>query len=231
MIQGSSSRHGRYYDMTKLVAHDYNLQIIKPTMIAENYYESGTAQPAVRQRRGLYLSVFAGAFGCAYGHDALWQMSPHTAQRWMLASWPPGVPNWKDALNTHAVEQLHHIRALLYSRPYFTRIPDQSLIISGQGKSIADRVQATRDGEQGRQNATYLMAYMAAPADVTINTRVIASHRLNTWWFNPATGKSTRVGMNLPNTGTLLLKKQQMRHDAVIIVDDAIKHYPPPSQG
>ena len=50
--------------------------------------------------------------------SALWQMSPHTARRWILASWPPGVPNWKDAPNTHAVEQLHHIRALLYSRPF-----------------------------------------------------------------------------------------------------------------
>ncbi len=230
MIQGDSSRHGRHYDMTKLITHDYNLKTIKPTMIAENYYESGIAQPAVRQRRGLYLSVFAGGFGCAYGHDALWQMAPHTAQRWMLDDWPPGVANWKDALNTPAAGQLQHIRTLLYSRPYFTRIPDQSIILSGQGKSIADRVQATRDGTKDRSNATYIMAYLAAPAAVTLQTHVLSGRRLNVWWFSPTTGKSVAIGMNLPNTGTLSLKKHRHISDAVIVADDALQHYPPPSQ-
>jgi hypothetical protein len=229
MIQGSSSRHGRYYDMTKLVTHDYNLQMIKPTMIAENYYESGTTQPAIRQRRGLYLSVFAGAFGCAYGHDALWQMSPHTAQKWMLNGWPPGVPNWKDALNTRAVEQLHYIRTLLYSRPYFSRIPDQSLIISGQGKNIANRIQACRDGTEGHDNATYIMAYLAAPAAVTLKTSAIAADRLNAWRFNPATGKSIAMKMNFPNPGQYSFPKQSHGHDEVVVLDDADRHYPSPS--
>ncbi len=228
MIQGSSSRHGRDYDMTTLITHDYNLKTIKPTMIAENYYDSGTTQPPVLQRRGLYLSVFAGAFGCAYGHDALWQMSPHTAQRWMLNGWPPGVANWKDALNTPAVEPLHHIRKLLYSRPYFSRIPDQSCILSNPGKSIAHRVQATRDGTVHRADATYIMAYMAEPADVTLNTRAISGRRLNAWWFSPATGISRAMKMNIPNTGKLSATGGRHEHDAVIVVDDAMKHYPPP---
>ena len=228
MIQGSSSRHGRDYDMTRLITHDYNVKVVKPTMIAENYYDSGTTQPPIRQRRGLYLSVFAGAFGCAYGHDALWQMTPHTAQRWMLNSWPPGVPNWKDALNTAAVKPLHFIRKLLYSRPYFTRIPDQSIILSGQGKSIADRVQATRDGALERNNATYLMAYAAAPTTITLHTGVIAAQRLNVWRFNPATGNTTVIGKNLMNTGKFVVKKRPGMIDTVIIVDNADKNYLPP---
>ena len=228
MIQGSSSRHGRHYDMTRLITHDYNVKAVKPTMIAENYYDSGTTQPPICQRRGLYLSVFAGAFGCAYGHDALWQMSPHTAQRWMLNGWPPGVPNWKDALNTAAVEPLHFIRKLLYSRPFFTRIPDQSIILSGQGKSIADRVQATRDGTIDRHNATYLMAYAAAPTDLTLETRVIAAHRLNVWKFNPATGSTKSIAKNIVNTGKLAVKKSSADGDTVIIIDNADKQNPPP---
>ncbi len=228
MIQGSSSRHGLDYDMTALVTHDYNCKIVRPTMVAENYYESGTMQPPADQRRSLYLSVFAGAFGGAYGHNALWQMAPHAAENWMLDDWPPGVPTWKDALHTRAVKQLHYIRDLLYSRPFFTRIPDQSLIVSGQGQRIADRIQATRDGSYGNDDATYIMAYLAAPASLVLNTGAIACNRLNAWRFTPATGRSAPIEMNFANSGKLSLIKQPGEPDAVVVVDSAARHYPPP---
>jgi hypothetical protein len=228
MIQGSSSRHGLDYDMTTLVTHDYTCAIVKPTMVAENYYESGTTQPPAEQRRSLYLSVFAGASGYAYGHDALWQMAPHTAEKWMLDDWPAGVPTWKNALDTVAVQQLHYIKNLLYSRPFFTRIPDQSLIVSGQGHGIAERIQATRDGSYGNDNATYIMAYLAAPVSFALNTEAIACNRLNAWWFTPATGRSAPIVTNFANSGKLSLEKQPREPDAVVVVDSAAKHYPPP---
>jgi hypothetical protein len=43
--------------MTTLVTHDYNNSIVKPTMIAENYYESGTTQPQ-RTNEGVCTSAF-----------------------------------------------------------------------------------------------------------------------------------------------------------------------------
>jgi len=228
MIQGSSGRRGFDYDMTALVTQDYNCKIVRPTMVAENYYESGTTRPPAEQRRSLYLSVFAGAFGYAYGHNALWQMAPHAAEKWMLDGWPPGVPTWKDALDTLAVKQLHYIRNLLYSRPFFTRIPDQSLIVSGQGQSITDRIQATRDGSYGQDNATYIMAYLAAPVSFALNTEAIASDRLNAWWFTPATGRSEPIGTNFANSGKLSLEKKPGEPDAVVVIDSAVKHYPQP---
>src|SRR5665213_1638115 len=78
------------------------------------------------------------------------RMSPHTKQPWMLKGWTPGVDNWSQALDTPAVRQLHHIKALLYAHPYLTRIPDQSLVTTGQGADIFTRIQATRDGTPGR---------------------------------------------------------------------------------
>jgi hypothetical protein len=230
MIQGSSSRHGLDYDMTAPVTHDYNSKIVRPTMVAENYYESGTTQPPAEQRRSLYLSVFAGAFGYAYGHDALWQMTPHAAEKWMLDGWPPGVSTWKDALDTRAAKQLHFIKDLLYSRPFFTRIPDQSLIVSGQGQSIADRIQATRDGSYGHDDATYIMAYLAAPASLALNTGAIACKRLNAWWFSPATGRSVPIEMNFANSGKWSMEKRPGEPDAVVVVDSAARHYPPPAR-
>jgi hypothetical protein len=230
MIQGSSGKSGADYDVTRSITNDYNLSAVKPTMIAENYYESGTTQPPVNQRRSLYLSVFAGAFGYAYGHNALWQMSPHTAQKWMLSGWPPGVASWKDALGTTAVEQLHHIRTLLYSRPYSTRIPDQSLILAGQGEDIANRMQAARDGTDGLSDATYIMVYRAAQGAITLKTRTIAARKLNIWRFSPATGKSVAIKSSVPNNGELSIgNRLDSEDDDVIVIDGADRNYPSPS--
>ena len=230
MSQGNSSKGGANYDMTGLVSHDYNLPHPRPTMIDENFYDSGTHQPPHMQRRGLYLSVFAGAFGCAYGHDALWEMTPHTGQPWMLKNWPPGVTNWREALNTPAVSDLHFIRRLLYSRPYFSRIPDQGLVLAGQDRAINRRIGATRDGSRLNRDATFLMAYLASPKEAVLNTGAIAGEKLNAYWFNPADGQYERIGMNFGNTGKLHLKKRAHGHDWVAVVDDAAKRYRPPGE-
>jgi hypothetical protein len=66
------------YDAAALVLGDWSIAAVKPTMMGEHRYESGTREDPLIQRRSLYQCVFAGGFGYAYGHDALWQMTPHT---------------------------------------------------------------------------------------------------------------------------------------------------------
>ena len=94
MSQVKSGKGGEKTDMTPYVAADFWLKSPKPSMVGEHRYEVGTEEDPVIQRRGLYLSVFAGGCGYAYGHNALWQMTPHTAQAWMLSGWKPGVKYW-----------------------------------------------------------------------------------------------------------------------------------------
>jgi hypothetical protein len=209
------------YDAAALVLGDWSIAAIKPTMMGEHRYESGIQEDPLIQRRSLYQCVFAGGCGYAYGHNALWQMSPHTAQPWMLKGWTPGVENWKQALDTPAVRQLHHIAALLYSHPYLERIPDQSLVLAGQGADIFTRVQATRDGTPGKNDATYLMVYLSAPQIVTLNTGVIAARELNVSWFNPETGASELSGAKISNQGSLTLEKRPQRMDWVVVIEDA----------
>jgi hypothetical protein len=155
-------------------------------------------------------------------------MSPHTAQPWMLKGWTPGVENWTQALDTPAVRQLHHIKALLYAHPYLTRIPDQSLVMAGQGADIFTRIQATRDGTPGGSDATYLMAYLSAPQTVTLNTAALAAHTLKVYWFNPATGASEVMHEQLANPGSLTLKNRSQGGDWVVVIEDAAKQYPLP---
>jgi hypothetical protein len=216
------------YDAAALVLADWSLDSAKPTMMGEHRYESGIAEDPLIQRRSLYQCVFAGGFGYAYGHDAIWQMTPHTAQPWMLKGWTPGVANWKDALDTPAVRQLKNIKLLLYSHPYFERRPDQGLVLRAQGADVLTRVQATRDGSAEGRDATYLMAYLSAPQAVTLDTGVIAGRTLTAYWFNPATAQTETLRERFPNAGTLTLGPRPQGGDWVAVVEDAASHYQRP---
>jgi hypothetical protein len=211
------------YDAAALVLGDYSVTPTKPTMMGEHRYESGTQEDPLIQRRSLYQCVFAGGFGYAYGHDAIWQMTPHTAQPWMLKGWNPGVADWTQALDTPAIRQLKHIKTLLYSLPYLSRIPDQSLVLAGQGADVATRTQATRDGTLGRNDATYVMAYLSASRTVTLNTAVISSPALNAHWFSPETGLSEVIRKEFPNSGTFTLERRPRGQDWVVVIRAADK--------
>jgi hypothetical protein len=222
--KSGSSRASATFDAAALVSDDWKISSVKPTMMGEHRYESGTQEDPLIQRRSLYQCVFAGGSGYAYGHDALWQMTPHTGLPWMLKGWTPGVTNWTEALDTPAVRQLHFITTLLYSHPYLTRIPDQSLVLDGQGTNVATRVHVTRDGTLGRDDATYIMAYISAPQTVRLNTAAISARTLNVYWFNPATGESEVLDTNLANPENLTLKKR-LQGDWVVEIEDAAKNY------
>jgi hypothetical protein len=133
------------------VERDYALQPPKPTLDGEPAYEyPPDAMPAKRPvgalqvRRNAYWAVFAGAFGHTYGTHPIWQM--YDTGRWPL--WEVVTP-WHQALDLPGATQLIHLKRLMLSRPFLTRIPDQSVIVSEPAKGI-DRVQDTRDGRPGR---------------------------------------------------------------------------------
>ncbi len=206
------------YDAAALVEKDFHTTPLKPTMMGEHRYETGTAEDPVIQRRSLYQCVFAGAFGHAYGHNALWQMTPHTGKPWMLKGWNPGVTNWMDALDTPAVRQLANIRAFLREHPTGDFFPDQTLVLSGQGEDVATRIQAMRDGEPGKNDAASVMAYISSSRAVTIDTAVISARSLSVSWFNPATGESQILQQEIPNLKNFTLEKTPDGADGVLVV-------------
>jgi hypothetical protein len=99
------------------------------------------------------------------------------------------------------------------SRPFLTRIPDQSLILEGSGSGAADHVRATRDGAAGAQDATYL----TTRKPVTLDTSVIPSTTLTLWWFEPRTGKATRFGESQANQKRLTATPPESGPDWVLV--------------
>ena len=116
-----------------------------------------------------------------------------------------------------------HLRRLMESRPFLTRIPDQSLI-SGEVREADEHLQATRDAA-----GTYLMVYSPSGREVRVRLDKIAGPKVNGWWFNPRTGDATRVG-EFASTGEreFVPPTSGAENDWVLVLDDAAKVYAEP---
>jgi len=84
---------------------------------------------------------------------------------------------------------MRYLRALIESRPFFSRIPDQFLIAGDAGRA-GQHIQATRD-----QEGTYAIIYFpGSDMDATIDLTKMRGSQLRAWWFDPRTGVGTLIG-------------------------------------
>ena len=225
------------------VTHDYHLNHPKPVLDGETTYEDHpvnftAANPrfsAYDVRKAAYWAVFAGAFGHTYGNANVWQMYRHEYVPIVAAH-----EEWMPSLESEGAFEMIHLRHLMESRPFRSRIPDQNLLIvdgisselgsSGLGPGPAgrdsDRIQVTRDGSTGKNDATYLMAYLPIVRDVRLNTSVIAGNKLCAWWYDPRHGLAYPLGI-FNNKGKFSpgwkdrIRETQPGPDWVLVVDDA----------
>lgn len=184
-------------DNWRYVQEDYALTPVKPTLDGEPSYENlpqGLHDPKERYwdaadaRRYAWWSVMAGACGHTYGENAVIQM--HKPGRKGVY----GVRNyWYEALDAPGAGQIQHLKTLMLSRPYFERIPDESLIASENGTKH-DYILATR----GRD---YAFVYTCTGRTFSVNMGRIAGKTVRAAWFDPRTGKTEIIG-TFPNDGT-----------------------------
>ena len=183
-------------DNYKFVQRDLTLKPIKPTLDGEPSYEGiphglhDTLQPKWTDndvRRYGYWSVFAGAAGYTYGHNAVMQMFRKGDK--------PAYGNkelWSSAINAPGAGQMVYIKKLMLSFPYLERIPDQTLI-ANQGEKY-DYLVATK-GEK------YALIYTYNGRKMILNMEKIAGDKVNASWYNPRNGKETKIGI-IENKGT-----------------------------
>lgn len=228
------SGHGsREIEAWKLVTRDLELKPQKPTLDMEPCYEDHPVNPwdgkwtrqrgyftAYDARARIYRGVFAGACGVTYGHHQIWQFLNTDLN-------PPvnvgdTIIGWRKAARAEAAEQMQHLKKLMLSRPYFSRIADQSLIKSELGNSYIDLVYATRDSE-----GSYAMIYLPQPKSVAIDLSKITGNQKTVWWFDPRTGKATKQ-KSVKGKGVEKFKPPSTGKDWVLLIDDASKKYTQP---
>jgi hypothetical protein len=221
------------------IAADYALEPVKPCLDGEPGYEAIPADfklengllQAIEVRRWLYWALFAGAHGHTYGANSVWQFWQPGREPQVSASLP-----WQDALQLPGAAQMQHARRLLESRPFLTRVPDQSLIVAGQSDGPA-HLQATRD-----QEGSYALVYFGSQTAASIDMGVISGAQVHAHWFNPRTGKAQLIG-EFAAEGTREFvppateypeddfPSPEPENDWVLVLDDARFYYNSPGQG
>jgi hypothetical protein len=227
---GHSAEFTGRYDQTRV---DYDRTPVKPVLDGEPIYEDHPVSFDAKKfghsiasdvRRPLYWDLFGGAFGHTYGHHSVWQM-------WSPGKSPINNPlmPWSDAINQPGAAQMQHGRALIESRPFLTRIPDDTLIVTDRVPTSVPgagryHFAATRDAE-----GTYAMVYAPIGRGFKVRMDAIKGAQVKAWWFNPRSGEATSYGtfanggvreFTPPDPGEML--------DWVLVLDDAAKKYPAP---
>jgi hypothetical protein len=227
---GHGAEFTGHYDNTR---KDYERTPPKPVVDGEPLYEDHPVSFNAKSfghsigadvRRPLYWDLFSGACGHTYGHHSVWQM------------WSPGKPPinnplmpWSEALQQPGAGQMQFARKLLESRPFLTRIPDDSIIASNRVPTAIPgagryRFVATRD-----QTGSYAMVYAPVGRKFSVNMDKIRGAEVKATWFNPRDGSTRKLGtfenqgiqeFTPPDYGEML--------DWVLVLDDAAKNYPTP---
>lgn len=220
MIQ---SGHGAGHDVATwdLIKRDYDLVPHKPTLDAEPNYEDHPVNPWPKWdpatgyyddydvRKQLYRSVFAGACGVTYGHHSVWQFYSDREEVVNYAKM-----HWTEAINRPGAFQAGYLCKLIGSRPQLSRIPDQSVIINGQGEK-GEHATACRDSL-----GTYLEVYLPVGKTITLNVKSINAKKVNVSWMDPKTGKIHGAGkQKREDTMTFTSPTLGVGNDWVLLVD------------
>lgn len=221
MFQTGHCRENNLWDR---MAYAYTLKPVKPVLDGEPIYEdhpvcfnateNGTSS-AYDVRKSAYFNVFAGAFGHTYGCHDIWQMNaPHRT--------PVNGPHypWYVAMDLPGASQMKFLRQLIESRPFFDRIPDQSLITNALNTN--DHIQATRGND-------YILVYTSQGKNFTVNTSKISGKEIVAYWYNPRNGEAKEIGkfekkpqqeFTPPGTG--------YGYDWVLVIDDSSQKFTTP---
>jgi hypothetical protein len=221
MVQTGHSRNAENW---RFIEADYARAPTKPCMDAEPGYEDHPAGFKLENgylddydvRKALYWSLFAGAHGHTYGCHPIWQF-------WHADRGPISFVrrHWREALALPGSAQVGFARSLLRSRPFLSRVPDQSLIASAPGEG-ARHVRATRDA-----SGSYALVYLPYYDPVTIDLTKLSGEAISAHWYNPRNGAALRIGAQA-RAPQVTFQPPAGGPDWVLVLDDAARGYPPP---
>ncbi len=223
---------------------DYDRAPAKPVLDGEPVYEDHPVRfrpleeghsVAADVRRALYWNLFTGAFGHTYGHHSVWQM-------WQPGRSPINNPlmPWREALHQPGAGQMQYARWLMESRPFLTRVPDDSILVAhrmANGETPNVPVVATCVPGAGRYrfvatrdaDGSYAMVYAPVGRSFRVRMDTVAGAGVRAWWYNPRNGQATEIG-TFDNRGEREFTPPDAGEmtDWVLVLDDAARGYPAP---
>jgi hypothetical protein len=228
-INMMQSGHGGGHDVPvwKWIERDRNLTPVKPTLDSEPNYEDHPVNPWPKWdtangyfrdydvRKQCYRSVFAGGCGVTYGHHAVWQFWNAREEKINHAD-----RYWTAAIDRPGAYQVGYLRKLIESKSALGRIPDQSIIVEGEGEK-GEYATAFRDKDN-----RYAMVYLPLGKEIKLNLSFIKSEKINVTWFNPRTGKQQmKATIKKSELSSFTSPTLGLENDWVLVVEDAAVHF------
>jgi len=216
---------------------DWNLPNPKPTLNGEPNYEGFDINYAIDDngvftstdvRMAAYWSLFSGCAGFTYGAQHIWQFTDSTRTKFSKTT----SSNWQTSLDLPGSFQVGYAKKLFESRPMLELVPDQSLIVKGQGNcgSYSPAI----------KGKSFAFIYIPTGNTLTIKLGTIDGAKVKAWWFNPRTGKSNLIGeyenkgeqqFNVPGMSKdLPWLKSGRGSDWVLVLDDSSKGFTEPGK-
>lgn len=222
------------------VAANYALAPTKPTADGEPCYENHPIMHKFENgvfkdyhlRMRAYWSLFAGAFGFTYGGNGVWQMDKANQEPFLKTH---ANLSWDKALTLPGAEQMRHARALLESRPFLSRLPDDGSLLRSPVGEKGERTQATFGTDR-----SWAMIYLTSGQNVKPSLTNLRGKTLNGWWFNPRTGQvCDQAGRSTGKPFRQFTHADDkleldppgepgLGNDWVLVLDDADRGYPVP---
>ena len=184
-----------------MVTRDYNLEPVKPVLMAEGAYEAGSEYgfdvTGLWVRRQAYYSYLAGAHH-TYGHNDSWRV----------------LPTWKTALDAPGACQMGVLKKIFLDiKEWWYLIPDQSIFSSG-GKTEGNVLNLAARHKDGK----WVIVYLAGKSSFSVNmNKITAADKVDASWIDPKTGDSISIG-GFSNTAVRSFSSPEDWEDAILIL-------------
>jgi len=138
---------------------------------------------------------------------------------------------WFEALDQPGASQMQYGRRLIESRPFLSRVPDDSILVTDRVPTSVPgagryRFVGTRDA-----GGSYAMVYASIGRAFKVRMDVVKGSKVQAWWYNPRDGQASVIG-EFANRGQRQFQppdKGEML-DWVLVLDDASRDFPPPGE-
>ncbi len=189
------TERGYGQDNWRYIVEDWD--ILRPTIDGEPSYEGiphglhKAEDPywnADDIRRYAYWSLFSGAFGYTYGHNATMQFY---SKKDKGSAFHCKV-YWQEAMGSIGSNQMQWVNKLMTSNNFNKRRPAQDMIAGENGEKY-DYLVATMG-----ENYAYVYTYNGR--SFSLNMEMLPGEKIKARWFDPSTGDYTEIG-EIANVG------------------------------
>jgi hypothetical protein len=194
----------------------YDKKPVMPYYQIESAYENEHNSTPLQLRSQAYWAILSGAMGHIFGNCPIWHFG--SAKSWCKAT------DWKLSMNDKGSLSMDYIQRFFRSRSWQTLVPDfeNRLITSGYGTwGSKDHVAGARTSD-----GNTIVAYLPSKRTVTVNMSSIRGMKAKCWWYDPADGIATEIGI-YPVSGSHNFAPPS-EGDWLLVIDNYTANLPAP---